>query len=208
MFVNGSEVVRRLVLGTTPGLVDGVSFFLRKAHLGRRDIDPARLVCTTSIDDAITFNDNPDDAQLAASLLAEAIASQQWIADAPYRVLRVSVVRTAIPIEVSPLNVVHASVERVYGRRVEIDNCPTHPGSLRARIELPRGKQCEQCGGAACASLSAGRSGFSAGGAHFHAPDCSSLRCPHGWLWGQSCDECDSDTFDDREDGRHGDDDA
>jgi|GEM_PF-6014587 len=60
-------------------------------------------------------------------------------------------------------------------------------------VKLPRGrycveiadyKRCGECGGPIVATLNVrDSSGWSAGSAVEHAPECSELRCPHGVLW-------------------------
>lgn len=66
--------------------------------------------------------------------------------------------------------------------------------------DLPGMQQCRDCGGVYQAIFKVWGTGYSAGAAHKHAPDCPQLRCSHGVLWADDCDACDAESDARRED--------
>jgi hypothetical protein len=61
---------------------------------------------------------------------------------------------------------------------------------FHVRVVLDAYKPCEKCGGPQCAAFEAGSGGYSAGTEYRHAASCPALRCEHGVLWKDDCDQC------------------
>lgn len=68
---------------------------------------------------------------------------------------------------------------------------PTGPSMVR--LDIPGGKPCEKCGGAAYAELKVSRGGWQAGSGYWHAADCATHFCPHGVRWAtEECARCEA----------------
>ncbi len=62
----------------------------------------------------------------------------------------------------------------------------------RLLIRAPERGVCPKCSGAFCWQVEASGSGASFGDTYDHAPSCPILRCEHGTLWRDGCEQCDA----------------